>query len=164
MLLERRESSESIWSLAAFWLVAFTASGLFAAVLLAPKWEQTEQLTGRVAQLADQCQYLSDGNERLERVLDALKHDPDFTIEIARSELDYGLPDEHRSPAPPQHRRDAKPPRSEPHRPNSWTPVLRLFAGDAVVRNTALITAAIFAVVGLAFFHPPLEPRAADVP
>lgn len=164
MPTDRTPPAESLTSLAAFWLVAFAAAALFAAVLIAPKWERHDFLVERVRQLTKQCEHVSDQAEHLERVIDALKHDPDFTAEMARYELDYGLPDEQRLPAPaasPPRRRDesaAAPPES------CWQPYVRLFARDAIVRLTALVTAAVFVVVGLAFFNSPREKPTAELP
>ena len=151
------EPIESVWSLAAFWLVAFTGSGLFGAVLLAPKWEQ-QQLHGiRVRELVGQCDYLGEMNAHLNRVIEAFKHDPDFTEEVARYELGYVIPDEQRLPAPVRKWNHPKPPQPEIATPEIWAPFVHLFAHDSLVRKTAMITAGVFIIVGLAFFNPTRE-------
>src|SRR5438093_1158386 len=94
------ESTESVWSLAAFWLVAFASAGLFAAVMIAPRWEQKQHIAARVRAATAQCASLSDANDHLNRVIEAFKHDPDFTGEMARSELGYVAPGEQRLAAP----------------------------------------------------------------
>ena len=144
--------SESVWSLAAFWLMAFVAASLMAAVLIAPKWEQKRLLRHRVAASAAQCAYLNDSNDHLRRVIAAFKHDPDFTAELARFELDYSERGEQRIPAPVQHWERPKPPQVAAEPDPVWTPFLRTFAHDRVVRTVALATAAVFVVVGIAFF------------
>lgn len=143
---------ESLSSLVAFWLVAFAAAGLFAAVLIAPKWQHTELLLQRVGQLNTQCTYLSESNEYLQRVGQALRHDPEFMQEIARSEFDYRLPDEQILTAPVTQWQCPQPARPEPAPDRWWDPVLDLFASDLLVRRLGLFTAAMFTVVGLAFF------------
>jgi cell division protein FtsB len=141
----------SIWPAVAFWLTAFLSAALFAAVLIAPAWQQRESLRTRVMQLAAQCRHIQEANGRLERVVTALKHDPDFTGELARVELDFGPAGEQRLPAPLRH---AKSPPTTPERAQSWTaPLVHLFARDAMTRHTALATAAVLAVVALAFFN-----------
>jgi cell division protein FtsB len=145
---------ESVWSLGAFWLIAFAGTGLFAAVLIAPKWEQRQLLAARVRALAAQCVYASDVNAHLNRVIEAFKHDPEFTAEVARTELGYVMAGEQRWPAPIRNWDRPKPPKIEPQPANLWSPFLRLFAHDTVVRRMATITAAVFFVVGLAFFNP----------
>ncbi len=139
-----------------FWFVAFTAAALFAAVLIAPKWEDRELLVARAESLAAQCRALSDSNHRLQQVIDAFKHDPNFTSEMARAELDYTAPDEERLPDPPRVE-PGRSARQPPRAADTWAPLLHLFARDKLVRNMALSTAAVFAVVGLAFLHPPHE-------
>lgn len=158
------QSGESVWSLAAFWLIAFAAAGLLAAVLVAPKWEEKQLLQSRARDLALQCQYLSDRSNHLERVIEAFRHDPDFTSEIARTELDYGLLDEQRLLAPVRNWKRSQPPRPEPPTASSWTPLVRLFAHDQLVRRTSLLTATVFTLVGLACFNAPREPSREDSP
>lgn len=146
---------ESLWSLAAFWLITFAAATLFAAVLIAPAWKQREVLKVRVRHLAAQCRYLSDTNDHLDRVILSFKHDPEFSSEMARYELDYGAPGEQRLPAPARNwKRPAPPPEPEPV---ASAPLLQLFAHDTLVRQAALVTAAVLTVVGLAFFNAPRE-------
>ena len=60
---------------------------------IAPALEHESLLTARVHRLAVECRHLSETNNHLERVIEAFRHDPEFTAELARSELDYGLPD-----------------------------------------------------------------------
>ena len=155
---EPAPSAESVWSLAVFWLAAFTASALFAAVLIAPQWNQRETLVGRVRRLSAESKRLSDRRDHLRRVLEALEHDPEFVGEIARSELDFGLPQEQRLPAPIAKPKRLDPP-TEPE-PDPWTPIVQLFATDPIVRRTALVTAAALVLTGLIFFHPSREPAA----
>jgi cell division protein FtsB len=149
--------AESVWSLAAFWLVAFTAAGLFAAVLLAPKWEAKRLLRQRVTAMAAQCAYLNDSNEHLRRVIEAFEHDPEFTAELARFELDYSESGEERIPAPIRHWERPKPSQAIAEVDPFWTPFIRTFAHDRVVRHAALGTAAIFMIVSIAFFRPARE-------
>jgi hypothetical protein len=128
---------------------------LFAAVLLAPRFEQQEQLTVRVLQLAGQCRYLQEMNAHLDRVSEAIEHDASFTAEMARYELDYSLPGEQRLPAPVREWRRPERPAPPPSRLQGWAPLIRLFAQDKPVRQAALLTAAVFAIVSLSLFTPP---------
>jgi cell division protein FtsB len=155
------EPAESVWSLAAFWLVAFAGSALFAAVMIAPRWEQKQQIAARVHAMSAQCGTLRDTNDHLHRVIDAFKHDPDFTEEMARSELGYVAPGEQRIAAPVRNGTRPQEPEAAPP-PDLWAPFVRLFAHDRLVRQTALVTAAVFLVVALAFFHPQPEPSSPD--
>ena len=148
------DAGESVWSLAAFWVVAFTGAGLFAAVMIAPRWEQKQLLAARVRVFGAQCSSLSDNNTRLAKVIEAFKHDPDFNKEMARYELGYVQPDEQRLPSPVRNFNRAKPPEPDTQPVDLWSPFVRLFAHDRLVRETALISAAVFIVVGLALFNP----------
>ncbi len=140
----------------AFWFVSLAAGALFAAVLIAPKWEQRESLRRRVATIGAQCDTAEAANARLARVLDAFKHEPDYTLAIARSDLDIVGNGELRLPAPVATASTPEPLRTETPAETIWTPFLRLYAHDRVVRQFSLITAAVFAVVALTFFNPPV--------
>lgn len=156
------EPAESVWSLAAFWLVAFAGAGLFAAVMITPRWEQKQHMAVRVHALAGQCASLSDTSDHLNRVIEAFKHDPDFTEEMARSELGYVTPGEQRVAAPVRNVSRPQASEADPPSPDLWAPFVRLFAHDRLVRQTALVTTAVFLVVALAFFHPPSEQSSTD--
>lgn len=156
------DSRESIWTLAAFWVVAFTGAALFAAVMISPRWEQRQFQADRVRVLATQCTNMSESNGHLQRVIDALKHDPDFTEEMARSELGYVVSGEQRIAAPVRSSNHPKPSEFERSSANVWDPFVRLFAHDQVVRKTALISAAVFIIVGLTFFNRRQEHLASD--
>ena len=153
MATPQAQNEEPIWSLLPFWCAAFAAAALCAAVTIAPALEQESLLTDRVHRLAAQCRHLSETNNHLERVVEALKHDPEFTSELARSELDYGLPDEQRLPAPPQHRKQAEQQPGEANVQKPLPPLFQLFAHDRLVRHSALLTAAALTVVGFTFFN-----------
>ncbi len=148
------DQMESVWSLAFYWLVAFAGVALFAAVLIAPKWERRRELVSRVCSQAAGCNYLADMNCHFNRVIDALKHDADFTNEMARNELGYVSPSEQRLPAPVLKWERPKPPVAEANADEVWAPFVRLFAHDNVVRQSVLITAVVFVVVSLTFFNP----------
>ena len=145
--------SDSVWSLAAFWVVAFIGASLFAAVLIAPRWEEREALRARVRYQLIQCADLADVNDHYARVVNAFKHDPDFNAEVARFALGYVAPHEERLTAPVQNWSRPKPPHVTPEQPTVWDPFIRLFAHDLVVRRTALISAAVFIVFSVAFFN-----------
>jgi hypothetical protein len=152
-LHENTAPPDSVWSLAAFWIVAFVGASLFAAVLIAPRWEERQALRARVSYQSMQCAYLGDVNDHFKRVIDAFKHDPDFNAEVARVALGYVAANEERVAAPVQNWARPRPPHIEPITPDLLDPFIRLFARDKVVRHTALISAAIFIVVSLAFFN-----------
>src|SRR5262245_29658223 len=152
-IVSKDRRSDSVWSLAAFWVVAFIGSSLFAAVLIAPRWEEREMLRARVRYQSIQCAYLADVNDHYARVIDAFKNDPDFNAEVARFALGYAAPNEERLTAPVQNRARPKPPRVQPEAPGIWDPFIRLFARDLVVRRTALLSAAVFIIVSIAFFN-----------
>lgn len=157
-------AEEPIWSLLPFWFVAFAAAGMFAAVTIAPGLDQETQLTARVHQLADDCRELAEANHYLDRVVDALQHDPEFTAELARAELDYGVPGEQRLPAPVPPKKQPSPHRPERAATARSNPVLRLFAHDWLVRHTALLTAAACTVVAFTFFNRTHEPERRNRP
>lgn len=144
---------DSVWSLAAFWIVAFIGASLFAAVLIAPKWEQRQLLRERVRHQLALCAYLNDVNNHFQRVIDAFKHDPEFNAQVARFALGYAATNEQRVPAP-IHRWDRpKPPEMKPAEPDALDPFIRLFARDRVARHTALLASAAFVIVSVAFFN-----------
>jgi hypothetical protein len=144
---------DSVWSLAAFWVVAFIGSGLFAAVLIAPKWENRLALQARVRYQATQNAYEADLNEHFRRVIEAFRNDPEFGAEVARFALGYVSPNEERLPAPIQNWAQPKQPPPAATPPNMLDPFVRLFAHDRVVRRTATVAAAVFVVFSLAFFN-----------
>ena len=144
---------DSVWSLAAFWIVAFIGTSMFAAVLIAPRWEERQALSARVRAQSIQCAYLGDLNDHFRRVIDAFQHDPDFNAEVARLALGCVNPNEEHMAAPVQSWTRPKPPRVEPAQPDALDPFIQLFAHDKVVRRTALISAAVFIVFSLAFFN-----------
>ena len=158
MASDKQPSTESIVPTVIFWLVAFTATALFAAVLIAPRWEQSIAIDGRAQLLATQCRYLDQQNHQLSQVIESLKHDPEFTFELARCELDWSLPGEHRISAPTQNWNLPEAPLFQREPSAWWYPLLRVFAHDRLVRLTTSMTAAVFTLVGLAFFNPP-SPR-----
>ncbi len=149
-------SDASVASSLAFWFVSLAAGALFAAVLIAPKWEQRESLRRRVSAIGAQCDAAKATNARLARVLDAFKHEPDYTLAIARKELDIVSGDELRLPAPAEAEPAQMAARIESPTETLWTPFLRLYAHDRVVRQFSLVTAAVFAVVALTFFNTPV--------
>jgi hypothetical protein len=149
-------SDASVASSLAFWFVSLAAGALFAAVLIAPKWEHRESLRRRVSAIGAQCDAAKATNARLARVLDAFKHEPDYTLAIARKELDIVSGDELRLPAPAEAEPAQMAARIESPTETLWTPFLRLYAHDRVVRQFSLVTAAVFAVVALTFFNPPV--------
>jgi cell division protein FtsB len=84
-----------------FWLALLTAAGLFAAVSLAPKLAayldvRDEHRAGQLRLLALERQ-----QAELERVIDALKHDPQFAAELARLQFDAVRPGEEILPVDP---------------------------------------------------------------
>jgi cell division protein FtsB len=147
---------DSVWVGVAFWLILFLATSLFAAVLLAPKWTRTELLDDRVAHLTAEVNRLNETHDRLGRLLEAFRHDPDFDRELARLELDYAQAGEQRLSEPAKAADlEAASNRATASRTEWWRPVVQIFAQDQSLRRAALATAAILLVVGLACFNSP---------
>ena len=130
--------------------------------MIAPRWEQKHHMAIRVRALTTQCASLRDTNDHLNRVIEAFKHDPDFTEEMARHELGYVAPGEQCFAVPVRNVNRPKTPEPDPPSADLWAPFVRLFAQDRLVRQTALVTAAVFLVVALAFFHPQPEQSSMD--
>src|SRR5436190_7880535 len=112
--------TDSVWSLAAFWIVAFIGASLFAAVLIAPRWEERQALRKRVLYQSIQCSYLGDVNDHYRRVIEAFKNDREFNEEVARFALGYVSPNEERVAAPVQNWARPKPPHLELQAPDPW--------------------------------------------
>lgn len=77
-----------------FWLTLLAAAGLFAGVSLSPKLATyltlQEQFRSQQQELID----LEQGHRELDRVIAALKDDPNFAAELARLEFDAVRPGE----------------------------------------------------------------------
>ena len=71
-----------------FWLLLLVAAGCFAAVTLAPKMLQTLRLRQTYELRQHQLVALEDELSTLERVIEALEHDPAYAREMAQLDLE----------------------------------------------------------------------------
>ncbi|MSR58031.1 MAG: septum formation initiator family protein [Planctomycetaceae bacterium] len=80
----------------AFWLCLFVAAGLYAAVVLSPKWLVFSALAHQFESNQRHLLELNQRVERLRKLAAALESDPAFAREEARSEFDLLRPQEQR--------------------------------------------------------------------
>lgn len=141
----------------AFWTGLLTAAGLFAAVNLSPRLVTLLKL--RDEQYANQTRLVSLEKQarQLERVVEALEHDPAFAAEMARLEFDALRPGEEviavdRTLAlDARHAATAEPARQETR---AWyLPAVELVATRRELRNTLLLTAAVLVIVAFTWLQ-----------
>ena len=141
----------------AFWTSLLVATLLYAAVTLAPKVVAYVDLRDSHYRNQVDLVALERDVNHLEKVEEALEHDPQFAAELARINFDAVHPGEERiavdralnldatpSPPPPGRRSDYLDP---------YLPHLRLIAGDSSMRTKALAAAATITIVAFTFFH-----------
>lgn len=159
----RRDSfpTEPILPSVLFWLCIFAAITVFAGVFLAPKLVALHRLELEQDELALRLDRLQRGNAFLERVIDALENDPEFTAEVARFDLDAVAPDEEHLPAPPVlpgATSESVPTTADTASP-WWLPIAETITEDRTFNDACLLTAGALAVVAFTFFHPTIRPR-----
>lgn len=139
-----------------FWLLLLAAAGLFAFVSLSPKalayltlWDQFQSQQEELVQLEQQ-------QTELNRVIAALKDDPQFAAEMARMEFDAVRPGEEilaveSSLALEPHAVHKSPGRSE--RGSAWRPWIAAAVQSQSLRMGCLLAAAMLVLVAFGWMH-----------
>lgn len=141
-----------------FWLSLLSAAALYGGVALAPKLLTALNLEYRYATAQVRLVALERQVKYLEKVAQALEHDPGFAAELARLDLDAVRPGDERIsvpadlhlPPPPEVWRDLpviQPPRC--------LRLLEVLAGNMRLRMTLLVTAAVLVLGAFAWPHEP---------
>lgn len=141
----------------AFWTGLIIAAVLFAAVNLSPRLAAILKL--REEHYANQLRLVSLEKQarQLERVVQALEHDPAFAAEMARLEFDALRPGEEviavdRTLAlDARHAATAEPPRGATQ---AWyLPAVEILATSRELRNTLLLAAAVLTIVAFTWLQ-----------
>jgi cell division protein FtsB len=141
----------------AFWLCLFASAGLYATVTLSPKL--LVFLTLNRGYHANQWKLVSLEKQvdHLDKVIDALKNDPGFVREQARSDFDVASPDDERIPVESHLRLNiATGPLNLPTGPAElpwYTPLLAAVAHSRTVSNGLLSAAAILVLYAFAMLY-----------
>ncbi len=146
----------------AFWVSLTVSALLFAAVSLAPKLVAWRTLQEQFHSQQTRLLALEQQTEQLDRVVTALKQDPQFSAEVARLEFDALRPGEEviavdgsLSLNPIAHDRPDDRARSRSADP--WLPWLQALAADEPLRLGLLAAAACIVVLAFTFLHEGLE-------
>ncbi len=141
-----------------FWLLLLVAAGCFAAVTLAPKMLQTLRLRQTYELRQHQLVAMEDELSTLERVIEALEHDPAYAREMAQLDLEKHPTNEDVLPVEQELRLDprttatafhvAPPPATDP-----WEPTLVVLATDTTLRTALLSAAATLLLAAFTFLH-----------
>jgi cell division protein FtsB len=141
----------------AFWMALLIAALLFATVNLSPRL--TTLLKLRDEHYANQMRLvaLEKQARQLERVVEALEHDPVFAAEMARLEFDALRPGEEVISVDRKLALDARhATKFEADRPaaRAWyLPAVEMVATSQDLRNTLLLTAAVLVVVSFTWLQ-----------
>lgn len=129
-----------------FWLTLLVAAGLFAAVSLSPKIASYLALCDEYRTQQEELVELERQHAELERVIAALKDDPQFAAELARLEFDAVRPGEEilsvdsSLSLTPNARAPLPKPRPVVRSP--WRPWVGVLASAQPLRKTLLLVAA----------------------
>jgi len=166
MSMSPSTSERDDWTMSlAFWGTLLVAGILFAAVSLAPKLKTLGDLREEYAANQRRLVALERQADELERVAEALEHDPAFAAELAKVEFAAGRPGRERIVVPADLRLGAE---TAPSPVPSATPVrsplpafvLEPLATHGGLRMTLLATAATLVLVAFLVLH---EEQAATV-
>lgn len=153
MLLPRQSWLVSL----AFWLSLLFSAALYAAVALSPKLlamvtlnQQREENQLRLVAVEKQVQ-------QLQKVIEALKHDPSFAKELARTDFETAPADEHRIPVDTHlsiDLRSAGPNLSVTPSNLPWyAPLLNAIGNNRKAGNTLLTIAALLVLYAFTFLQ-----------
>lgn len=140
-----------------FWLCLLAAAMLFASVTLAPKVLEQARLKNEFDAGQHRLVQIEQQNEQLERVVGAIREDPEFAAEMTRIEFDAVRPDEEIIPVEPSLKLGPQlaMPRPVVPVPATWyQPYLTPLATDVVLRQRLLIGAALLVIVSFTWFQP----------
>lgn len=141
-----------------FWSLLLVSAGCFAGVTLAPKMLQTLRLRQTYEVRQHQLVALENELATLQRVIEALEHDPDYAREMAKLDLEKPSANEDVVPVDPELRLDPRtaaaatnlvpPPQVDP-----WEPTLVVLATDGRLRMALLAAAATLLLAAFTFLH-----------
>jgi len=140
-----------------FWLSVFGAALLFAAVALSPKLIELGRLQRDFAAGQHELVQMEQQNEQLQRVVDAIRNDPEFAAELTRIEFDAVPPDEEVIPVDSSLRLSPQTVTAGTSGPVSvpwYQPYLILLASDVSVRQRLLAASALLVVISFTWFQP----------
>ena len=147
-------SSQSATVSYAFWLTLFVAAAIYASVALAPKLERLLVLQRDHA--ANQW-YLVDLDQRvqnLEKVAGALKEDPQFAAELARSRFGAVEPGREAIKVAEDLQFGSAPAVAAKQVDLPWYyGIVSRFARSTTLRTTALCLSAVLTLLGFGFLH-----------
>ena len=134
-----------------FWLSLLAACLLFALVSLAPKFLVTLQLRSQFDANQRRLVGLEQQAEQLQRVIDAIKTDTEFSTELTRVEFDALRPDEEVIPVDGPLKLDGRlveTPLEEPARIYEWyEPYVKTLASDHQLRMGLLGSATLLIIM-----------------
>lgn len=141
----------------AFWLSLLFSAGLYAAVALSPKLLATVTLSRQREENQLRLVALEKQVQHLQKVIEALKHDPNFAKELARTDFETAYPDEQRIPVDSHlslNMRSAGPDLAVAASNLPWyTPLLSAVANNREASNTLLTVAALLVIYAFTFLQ-----------
>ena len=141
-----------------FWCCLLAAASLFAGVALAPKLTETLRLKGLHAANHHRLIAVERQNERLQRVVEAIRHDTDFASEMTRIEFDAVRADEEIIPVASDLKLETHAPeanRVSPVIPRGWSqPWLEQLTRNDSLRSMLLGAAAVLVVLSFTWLQP----------
>lgn len=141
----------------AFWLVLFSAVGIYAAVALSPKLLthlklQNEHYVNQIRLVRIEQQV-----ENLDRVIVALETDPNFAAELARIDFDAERPGDERIPVDAELSLDGRPANATLDVPVASLPwygsLLEVVANSNRFRALLLLTSATLTILAFTFLQ-----------
>jgi cell division protein FtsB len=155
-----------------FWFCLLLAALFFAAVSLAPKLLDSLQLRSQFDRNQRQLVAMERQTEQLQRVIEAIQTDADFSAELTRSEFDAVLPGEEVIPVEMDLKLDLRSLETPALPPiqavQEWfEPIVLRLASDTRLRNGFLGAAILLVIVSFTAFAPartedPFHPQGHD--
>jgi hypothetical protein len=161
--------SERLLPSLAFWFCLACSAAILAIVFLSPRLRTYRDLRRQYDGLERELVAAEGNVDDLNRVVDALKHDPDFAAELARADFSVGGSEERIAVAPPL-RLNGMPKRTETVMSDARpfpqsaldTPLLDSLADNRSVRSSLLGAASLLVLVAFTLLcesRPGREPR-----
>ncbi len=142
-----------------FWLCLLLAAGMYALVVLAPKWQTHRNLKVDYHRNQLQLVSLEQDVERLDRIVGALENDPDFAAEVARVDFGVVRPGDELLPVDDHltvSLQSFQQPSQRPASPNTRTAaVIRLFSEHQSLRHITLAAAGLLVLLAFALLIDP---------
>jgi cell division protein FtsB len=142
----------------AFWFSLLAATAAFAAVGLSPKLMEKARLAGEYTANHERLLRIERENEQLQRVIDAIRNDPEFASELKRVEFDAVGTGEEIIPVDTSLKLEPREIASTVTvpvvSPVWYQPLVAPFAERRLLRQTLLAAAAALIVVSFTWFQP----------